>query len=526
MFQIKSVKIPIQPGCYLYKDAKGVIIYVGKAKSLRNRVKSYFSNKDLDPKTRLLVSKIRDVEFITTNNEVEALLLEQSLIHKYDPKFNIDLKGAIRYAYIKITNEKFPRIITTRKIDDKGKYYGPYVDGTMRRQVMGTLIKLFKIRTCVKLPKRVCLQYHLGNCQGPCQGYIGEVEYLANIKNAERLLKGETGEIIADVKERMKSASKARHYELAKMYRDQLESLSFVQEKQHIDQARSYNQDIVNWVEKEGKVYFQIFNVLRGVITSRHKFAFDLYPGVVEDFIRHYYSINFIPEEVIVPEQLIDQSVIQDYLREVKREKFAYKYLPVVEITVPQKGVKKELLDLVKQNLEINIGLEPGILELQKKLMLKKAPTTIDFFDVSNLKNQYIVGASIRLVNGIYNKNLYRKFKIKWSTGQDDFAAMKEIVYRRYADALAKNEELPDLICIDGGRGQLNAAIQAMAQLQLSFDLCSLAKKEEEIYTPNSIVPIRLNRTLPGIKILIKGRDEVHRFVLAYNTKLRKGIFE
>jgi excinuclease ABC subunit C len=525
-FDIHQYEIPTRSGCYLYKDAKGTVIYVGKAKHLKNRVMSYFSKSSLDPKTKLLVSKIRDVEFITTNNEVEALLLEQSMIHKYSPKFNIDLKGTIRYAYIKLTDETYPRLVTSRKINDKGVYYGPYTDGTSRRQIMGALIKLFKIRTCVKLPKKVCLQYHLGNCQGPCEDHISHEEYMVNIKNAEKILKGDSKGMSEEIRDRMRAASQRKEYEIAKMYRDQLDALELVSQRQTIDQAKAQDQDVINWLVKDGKIYIQVFNIVQGVITSRHKFEIDAREGVVEEFIKQYYSIHTIPQEIILPTRIDDQDHIEEYLRETKKIKFVLQYAPKVSFTVAQKGIKKELLDLVSQNLEISMGLEPGILELQKKLQLDLQPVTIDFFDISNLKNQYIVGACIRLVNGQYHKQAYRKFRIRSKDTQDDFAAMQEVVYRRYADALKKGEELPDLICIDGGRGQLNAAVQALGRLELQTELCSLAKREEEIYRVGRPAPIKLNKKLPGIQILIKGRDEVHRFVLAYNRKLRKEIFK
>lgn len=525
-FNIKEFNIPTRPGCYLYKDGKGEIVYVGKAKNLRNRVKSYFVNKNHDSKTNLLVSKIRDVEFITTNTEVEALLLEQTLIHKNQPKFNIDLKGSVRYAYIKITNDKYPRIITSRSVEKNGIYFGPYTDGTMRRHVIGTLIKIFKIRTCVTLPKKVCLQYHIGNCIGPCQKYISQEDYMVNIRNAEKLLKGQTKEIVDDLQVRMKEASKTQKFELAKSYRDQIHAIQHIQDRTAVNAPKSYNQDVVNWIVNKNRIYFQVFNILKGVITSRHNFNFEYREGIVEEFVEHYYSISYIPEEIILPEKLADQDVIVEYLRRLKQEKFAFSYVPKVDLTVPQKGHKLELLNLAKDNIEVSMGIEPGILELQKKMQMQVAPIIIDFFDISNLGNQYIVGATVQLKNGQYNKSAYQKFKIKSVQAQDDFASMKEVVYRRYNFLLNNQRQLPDLICIDGGRGQLNAAIQALAQLHLNLPICSLAKQEEEIYMPNLPAPIKLDQHLPGIKILIKGRDEVHRFVITYNRKLRKGIFK
>ena len=389
-FSYKNIKIPTLPGCYLYKDGKGEVIYVGKAKNLRKRVSSYFVGKKsvvgldpsreafrmttnrLDTKTQALVNAIRDVEFITTKTEVEALLLEQTLIHKYQPKFNIDLKGTLRYAYIKITDEKYPRLLTSRKLDlpslklrhgaaRTAKYFGPYTDGMIRRQIINTLLKIFKIRTCVKLPKKVCLQYHIGNCTGPCQDYISREEYLVNVRNAERLLKGEIKEMRAEITERMREASRTKNYELAKSYRDQLHAIENIQEKNSVNQPKSYDQDVINWSTKDQKILFQIFNVKRGVITSRHTFTLDNYEGVVSDFIRHYYSINYIPEEIIVPEAFDDLVAFEKFARILKKEKFAFNYLPKVSVVIPEKGARKELLELVRQNIETTMGMEPGI---------------------------------------------------------------------------------------------------------------------------------------------------------------------
>ncbi|OGY43010.1 MAG: excinuclease ABC subunit C [Candidatus Buchananbacteria bacterium RBG_13_39_9] len=546
MQRSKTLKnFPHKPGCYLYKDKSNQVIYIGKAKDLQKRISQYFQKKELDPKTKLLVSKIADVEFITTNNEVEALLLEQSLIHQYQPKYNIDLRGDIRYAYIKVTNEKFPRLITSRKIEKHGKYYGPYTEGSARRMILKTLGDIFKIRTCSQMPKKVCLQYHIGRCSGPCQGFITEADYLANIKNAERLLKGETREILNDITRRMKESSAKQQYELAKNYRDQIVAVKLIEERQKIDVPKNFDQDILNWLVVGNKIYFQLFNIDKGVITSRHKFEFQNYLGVVEDFIKQYYSINFIPREIIIPSKLEEQDLIVKYLQETKAKKFTVSYMPRVDLTVPQKGEKAELLKLVKNNLEITLGLEPGILDLQQKLGLSVLPKVIEFFDISTLQGKYNVGAMIQMVNGRFNKNEYRKFKIRWpsfasasakatadkkaSEGkkdlteqQNDTAMMFEIVLRRYYRLVKEKGKMPDLIVIDGGKGQLNAAIKALAELKLNLNICSLAKREEEIYLPHKESPLKLDQKQAGIKLLIKGRDEDHRFVIRYHRSLRK----
>ena len=520
--KINSKNFPHKPGCYLYKDKHGQVIYVGKAKDLQKRIAQYFVKKELDPKTKLLVKNITDVEFITTDNEVEALLLEQSLIHQYQPKYNIDLRGDIRYAYIKVTDEKFPRLITARKIDKHGRFFGPYTEGSARRLILKTLGDIFKIRTCNQLPKKVCLQYHIGRCTGPCQGFITESDYLFNIKNAERLLKGETRDIIADLSRRMTSASARQQYELAKNYRDQIAAVKLIEEKQKIDVPKNFDQDVLNWLVVGSRIYFQLFNIDKGVITSRHKFTFSNYAGVVEDFIKQYYSINFIPREIIVPEKLDEQNLIVKYLQETKAKKFTVSYMPRVDLTVPVKGEKLKLLELVKNNLEINLGLEPGVVDLQGKLGLEKLPKVIEFFDVSTLQGKYNAGAMIQMNNGRFNKNEYRKFKIRWSDAQDDTAMIYEIVLRRYYRLVKEKSKMPDLIVIDGGKGQLNAALKSLKELKLDINICSLAKREEKIYLPNKEQPLKLDKKLAGLKLLIKGRDEVHRFVIKYHRQLRK----
>ncbi|MCC6639440.1 excinuclease ABC subunit UvrC [Candidatus Falkowbacteria bacterium] len=521
-FSIKTIQIPTKPGCYLYKDKSGQVIYVGKAKVLRNRVLSYFQNKQLDSKTKLLVSKIADVEFVITSSELEALLLEQSLIHRYNPKYNIDLKGSIRYAYIKLTDESYPRLITSRKIDNKGEYFGPYTDGSARKNIMSALIKIFKVRTCVKMPKKACLQYHIGNCQAPCEDKISRETYLENIAHARMFLRGQTQPLLLELTREMKRASDARQFEVAKMYRDQIRMLEGTYEKQSVDQARLTDQDVLAWVVDGAKIHFQLLTIMKGVIASRHNFTLDSYEGVVEDFVRHFYSIHEIPQELIVQETLQDTDMLLEYLKAMKQKKHGLSYVPRVEVTVPSKGAKVDLLKLVKLNIAQTLGVDAGVTELQKKLRLTRPPFIIDFFDISNLRDQYIVGACIRLRNGEYSKKEYRKFKVRTTQTQDDFASMQEVVARRYNDAMQKNEELPDLIVIDGGRGQLNAALGALTFVALGTPVVSLAKREEEIYVPGAVSPLRYEKSNIGLRLLMKGRDEVHRFVISFNRSLRR----
>jgi len=279
---------------------------------------------------------------------------------------------------------------------------------------------------------------------------------------------------------------------------------------------------VINWLVVNSQIYFQIFNIDKGLITSRHKFVFKNYNGVVEDFIKQYYSINFIPRELILPEKFEEHSLITRFLQKTKAKKFGFSLLPRVDLTIPQKGDKAKLLDLVKKNLETNLGLEPGFSELKDILNLNKVPKVIEFFDVSTLQGKYNVGAMIQMNNGRFNKSQYRKFKIKWSQTMNDTAMMFEILLRRYYRLKKGNEKLPDLIVIDGGRGQLNSAQKALSELNLEINIISLAKREEEIYIPGKTKPLNLDNKLPGMKILIRGRDEVHRFVIKYHRELRK----
>jgi len=279
---------------------------------------------------------------------------------------------------------------------------------------------------------------------------------------------------------------------------------------------------VINWLVVNSKIYIQVFNIDKGVITSRHKFTLENFEGVAESFIKQYYSINFIPREIILPQKLEEQTLIIRYLRKTKLNKFGFSFLPQVDITIPQKGDKVKLLQLVKNNLETSLGLEPGLSEIKEILELKKIPNVIEFFDVSTLQGKYNAGAMIQMKNGQWNKSNYRKFKIRWKQAQDDTAMIFEIVLRRYYSLVKENKKMPDLIVIDGGKGQLNAALAALRQLKLELPICSLAKREEEIYLPSKAKPLNLDNKLPGMKILIKGRDEVHRFVIKYHRQLRK----
>lgn len=515
----KLAQTPKQPGCYLFQNKYGKVIYVGKAKDIKKRIGSYFHKTDLDSKTQSLIKEITNVEFIVTDNEVEAFLLEAQLIKKYQPKYNIELKGGQRYAYIQITNEKFPRLITTRNIKKGDKVFGPYASGSSRKETIRLANSLFKLRICKRLPKRTCLLYHIKQCNAPCIGKISEVDYQKNIAKAEMLLKGKTKELIQSLEQEMKRYSDELNYELAKIRRDQVLALEHISEKQKIELRKTYDQDVINYSQKPNKIIVQLFNINKGIISGRKEFKIrtPLSRNAGEnlaDFIRQYYYTEDIPQEIILPVKLAEQDLLKRYLSKMaKRE---------IKITIPQKGDKLKLLELVKKNIEVGQKLgENSLLELQNKLNLPNLPQVIEAFDVSNLGPTDVVGSMVQFKDGVPDKNNYRRFKIKTFAGQSDFAAMKEIIYRRYYKITKEKSQLPNLIMVDGGKPQLTAALISLRELGIQIPVIALAKKEEEIYTPNNRYPIRLSKRSASLKLLQKIRNEAHRFAINYQRLLR-----
>ncbi|MFA6088656.1 MAG: excinuclease ABC subunit UvrC, partial [Candidatus Woesearchaeota archaeon] len=334
---------PDNPGCYLYKDIEGTIIYVGKAKNLKKRVSSYFVKKHDDTKTRHLVSHISDAEFIVTDNEVEALLLENNLIKKYKPKYNLMLKDSLRFAYIGITNEKYPRILTVRDKDAKGikLFFGPYTNGYGRKQIVELLNATFHIRTCITLPKKVCLKYHLKLCKGPCENLQTKEEYILNIKRATEILKGNTDKIVEELKEEMKQHAKEKNYEKAKELRDKIIALEHLSDSQKVEKHKKFNQDIIHYNISNGKANFLVFNIDKGTIINKQDFSFDIFEDelesnkkeeseILDQFVKQFYSVNEIPKEIIIPHHLQDEDKIKEYLESLSGFK--------IEFSVPKIG--------------------------------------------------------------------------------------------------------------------------------------------------------------------------------------------
>ena len=506
------------------KGSDEKILYIGKAKNLKNRVKSYFL-KNQNYKTRKLVEKIYDIEFILTDNEEEAFLLEANMIKRYRPPYNIELKDQQRYTYLRITNEQYPRLMVARRTRTGeflggGKVYGPFTHGSSKMLSIGLLRKTFKIRICKKLPKEACLEYHIGNCEAPCEFKQAKVNYSKNIAELESILKGKQRleDFVNKLDREMKQASINRQYERAKEIHETLQRLSSLQIKQNMETPRiGSNEEYFGIKIRDQIAYLMSFRLSNGVIKDRNKFSFDLVgDNSFSSFLSQYYSTNAIPKNIIVSENPEKKEILEDVLSHTSGFK--------VNITVPTSGKRREIIDLIMKNIALTIskGADPALLELQEKLGLERIPKTIECFDISNHGEDYAVGSMSSIMDGKPYKAGYRKFKIKTVKGRDDFAMINEIVKRRYMRLKEEKRQLPDLVLIDGGRGQLNAALDALHHIGVQIPSISIAKENEEIYHPKFSKPLVLPRNSLALKILQHARDEAHRFGVTYNRAIRK----
>ncbi len=501
------LNIPHSPGCYIYKDQAGKIIYIGKAKDIKKRVSQYFQKKHSDMKTEQLVKHITSVDFITTDNEIEALLLENTLIKKHQPKYNIDLKDSKRYAYIQVTKENYPRVLTVREKEDNA--YGPFTSGFDRLNIMEVLRRIFKIRTCKKLPKKACLRYHINLCDAPCIGNVTKEYYDEQVKKAEMVLRGKTDELISKLKDEMQACSKNADYEKAIILRNQINSLQSLDEKQKVERNKKYDEDIINYLVKDAKAYIMVFRIDKGTLAQKEEFIIDAGDNFFEEFLLKYYT-GYEKKEVIIPKE-IDERIIS-YLGKQN-----------LKLAVPKQGEKKQLLELVEKNIELTFfGDVKKVEALRDALRLTFNPDVIECFDISHLSGTSTVGSMVSFRNGKSDKSNYRRFKIVSYLGNDDFSGISEIVFRRYKRLKEEQKSFPDLIVIDGGLGQLNAALESLSRLDISIPIISLAKQEEEIYFPGREKPLKLDMKDKGLLFLREIRDETHRFGLAYNRLLRK----
>jgi excinuclease ABC subunit C len=537
---IKLKEIPQDPGVYLMKDNAGNIIYIGKAKSLRKRVTSYFSERsissnkiDMRWKTARLVKKIANIEFIATDNEIEAYLLESNLIKRFRPLFNIELKDQQPYTYLKITEEPFPRLAVARRNRNgefsgpKGKIYGPFVRGSSKFLTVGFLRKLFKIRICNKLPKKPCLEYFIKNCDAPCINNVSRTQYMKNVLILQNILSGKSSieKFVTEMKEEMNRAASLEQYEKAKEIRDTLRRLENLRIKQKMEKVTNRNaeEEYIGIIRDTDKGIAHIMTLRRkyGVITDRKKFEFELVgDNSLGTFLLQYYSsLPVIPRFVYVNEEPESKEILEASL-----EKLCEHKVNIINISNSfQITEKKELMDLVIRNLALASEDKhlSSILELRELLKLSRVPEVIDCFDVSNFGTTFAVGARTRLIGGKPYKAGYRRFKIRTVSGQNDVAMISEIVRRSYS-SLSARDKLPDLLVVDGGRAQLGYAISAINKLSLDIPCISLAKEREEIYTHPLKEPLVISRQSDALKLLQHIRDEAHRFSLAYNIKLRK----
>lgn len=511
MFNINS--IPKDPGCYLLKDKNNKIIYVGKAKDLKKRINSYNRSYNLDSKTKSLINNVDSLDFLITDNEIEALILENNLIKKYQPKYNINLKDAKNYAYIRLTDEKFPRILIARNKNEKGKFFGPFVSAKERDYVLYLLRRTFKIRTCRKLPKKECLRYHINICSAPCKDKISSESYHESIKKIKLVLSGKSKNLIDKLKKKMDVYKKNLQFEKAMQLRNEISALEKINERQNMQREKKFDEDIINYRIKNDKVYLLLFHIYKGTLTEKNEFIFDYTEDFFDEFIVQYYSDNKIPKEIILPFKISDAMI--SFLQTKKGGK--------VIITIPIKGDKKHLLELVDKNIDKTFfrGLDKTN-SLKSKLNLLTKPNIIECFDISHLSGTSIVGSMVQFVEGKPNKSNYRRFKIRSIDKIDDFAAIAEVVRRRYSRILKEKSIFPDLIIIDGGKGQLNYALNELKKLNIEIPIISIAKQFEEIYRPENIKPILLDKKDISLKYIQEIRDEAHRFAINYNKLLRK----
>lgn len=511
MFNINN--FPTDPGCYLFKDQKRNVIYVGKAKNLKKRIKNYAQKKNLDLKTLMMLEQAKTIDFIITDNEVESLVLENTLIKKYQPRYNIRLKDAKSHSYILITNDEFPRMVIDRWRSGKGRFYGPFISAHERDYILHFLRRTFKVRTCNKMPKRACLRHHINLCDAPCIGLIPKQYYQNNIRKSKMILIGKSSELIKRLKQDMKKSSDKSDFENALKIREEITSIENLSKHQKMQREKKYNEDIINYEIKDDNVYLMLFNIYKGTLTNKMDFVFDYNDDFFEEFIIQYYSENPVPKELIVPHKLSDS--ISGFLNSIRGSK--------VRIIKPEKGDKKHLLALVLKNIEITFFADIDKVEtLKYRLHLQDNPSVIECFDISHLSGTSTAGSMVQFRNGKPDKGNYRRFRIRTVEEVDDTAAIAEVVRRRYTRLIKEDAKFPDLIIIDGGRGQLNYALTELEKLNIKIPIISIAKKFEEIYMPGRMMPVRLLKKDKALHFIQEIRNEAHRFAIKYNRLLRK----
>ncbi|WP_405290144.1 excinuclease ABC subunit UvrC [Methanobrevibacter sp.] len=520
--KIKSPdNLPNKPGVYIMRDASDTIIYIGKAKSLIKRVKSYFREKLDRPKTQILMSHFDSLEYIVTNSEKEALILEATLIKKHRPRYNVQLKDDKRYPYVKITDEKFPRLVITRNVTKNGIYYGPFTDVGSVKQTVKFLKSLFKIRTCRNM-NGPCLNSQIDLCYAPCTGGITEKEYSEIINKIDLFFQGKYSTIVRNLKSEMMEAAQNEEYEKAAVIRDQIASIEEIMEKQFVDLVDDdLDQDVIAMSQDDDEVVVIIMPIRNGKIVGRDDFLMsasqdDSSSEIMFAFIQQYYGYNrHVPKQILLDEDIDEKQLLEEWLSDLRGNK--------VSIKVPQKGVKLRLVKMARKNADIirhqKKKMESALIDLKKYLKLERLPHVIEGYDISNISGKFAVGSKVSFKDGKPNKKLYKHFKME-TPGPNDFAMMEELLTRRLK--MVDRDPEPDLIVIDGGKGQLGMACGVLEKLNLThIPIIGLAKEFEEIFVPNSSRPIIIPKNNQALHLLQQVRDESHRFAITYHRKLR-----
>jgi excinuclease ABC subunit C len=533
----KLERLPDRPGVYLMKDAKGQVIYIGKAASVKARIRSYFQeSRARDAKTDALVDQIADLEYIVTANELEALILESNLVKRHRPRYNIILRDDKHYPFLKLTtNEDFPRLMVARRIGKDGAtYYGPFYPATALRETLRLVRQLFPLRTCsIKIDgaaARPCLQYYIHRCNAPCTGLETREGYRRTVTDVEAFLEGREDDLARRLTRDMETAAGEEKFERAAILRDQIQALNKVRESQKIISIDQEDQDLLGLARQGSEACVQVFFVRKGRLLGRESFFFDRLLAasdgeVLSAFIRQFYAKNVAP-----PRELLLSTEVPE--AELTAEWLAQRRGGRVELLVPQRGRKRELVGMAEENAAL--ALQTHLLsrdsrrqvvmeDLQRSLGLPGLPHRIEGFDISNIQGQEAVGSMVVWEAGTMKKDDYKRFRIRTVPGADDYAMMAEVLRRRYGKALEEGTPLPDLVLLDGGRGQLNVGLRVLEELGLDFvPIASLAKREEEVYQPESLQPLSLDPASPALHALQKIRDEAHRFAITYHKKLRQ----
>ena len=522
------------------KDASGRIIYVGKAKSLRNRVRAYFHHTSPDhPKISALISKISDFEVLATDSEMEALILEANLIKQHKPRYNVNLKDDKRYPYVKVTDEPFPRVLVVRRVKkDRAKYFGPYTNVKAMRNTLKMLRKVFPIRSCNHaLPSsrkiKLCLDYHIKRCSGPCEEKISPDEYHEIVKDVLLLLSGKNRLLTEQLKQRMREYSTREEFEKAAQVRDQLKALESAAERQKVADIKQPDRDIIAFARSGKDISAVALQIREGVLIGRQNFHLagsneSADSEILSNFLRQYYMHSAaIPPEIILPAAIDDQQMIEEWLGSRRGGR--------ATIMVPQRGEKVKLVEMASYNAQLSLDelllqrseakrKVPGAVEaLQKDLYLSVPPRKIGAFDISNLGPADAVGSLVFFEDARPKKSRYRRFRIRGVKGQDDFAMMEEVVGRYFSGLTREKEEFPDLVLVDGGKGQLSSALRALKGLGIRKQkVVALAKRIDEVFLPERSGPLMIRKGSASLKLLQRVRDEAHRFAVEYHRKLRK----